>query len=154
VAWLWRYAEVSRSANSRYLEALAVVDGQQQARQLLDAATRPAKLGQRRRRALQPLSPQEQALFRAVLRGEHRLQGFRQREVVARLYPVATRDLAEGRRRSARVTRQIQLLRAHGLVAKVPRSRRYRVTAKGEALMSAAIYVRYKYLPKELSEAV
>ena len=52
-----------------------------------------------------------------------------------------------------RVTRQIQLLRAHGLVAKIPRSRRYRVTAKGEALMSAAIYVRHKYLPREIRDA-
>lgn len=151
VAWLWRYAEVSRSANGRYLEALAVVDDQRPARELLDRATRPAKLGRRRKRALQPLSPEDQALFLAVLRGENRLQGFRNREVAARLYPRPARDLAERRRRSARVTRQIQLLRAHGLVAKVPRSRRYRVTAKGEALMSAAIYVRYKHLPKELS---
>ena len=154
VAWLWRYAEVSRSANGRYLEALTVVDNQHQARELLDRATRPAKLGKQRKRALQPLSPQDQALFLAVLRGEHRLQGFRQRDVAARLYPRPSKDAAERRRRSARVTRQLQLLRAHGLVAKVPRARRYRVTAKGEALMSAAIYVRYKHLPKELSEAV
>jgi hypothetical protein len=41
------------------------------------------------------------------------------------------------------------LLRAHGLRAKIPRSHRYRVTAKGEALMSAAIYVRPKIFPKE-----
>jgi hypothetical protein len=45
------------------------------------------------------------------------------------------------------VTRQLQLLRAHGLIAKIPRSRRYRVTAKGEVLMTAAIYVHDKYLP-------
>jgi hypothetical protein len=153
VAWLWRYAEVSRSANSRYLEALAVVDDDRQARRLLDRVTKPAKLNGRRKRALQPLSAAEQQLFWAVLRGEHRLQGFRNKDVARRLYAQEAQDAGERRRRCGRVTRLIQLLRAHGLVAKIPRSRRYRVTTKGEALMSAAIDVRYKYLPKELHEA-
>jgi hypothetical protein len=153
VAWLWRYAEISRAANSRYLEALAVVDDWRGARQLLDQATRPARLGARRKRALQPLSPQDQALFLAVLRGEHRLRGVSNAEVAARLFGPAPRDVAERRRRCARVTRLLQVLRAHGLLAKIPRTRRYRVTAKGEALMSAAVYIRYKYLPQELHEA-
>ena len=153
VAWLWRFAEVSRSANSRYLDALAVVDDDGVARRLLDRATKPAKLNGRRRRDLQPLSPADQALFLAVLRGEHGLHGFRNRDLAARLYAKGTKDAGERRRRCGRVTRLIQVLRAHGLVAKIPRTRRYRVTAQGEALMSAAIYVRYKYLPKELREA-
>jgi hypothetical protein len=100
------------------------------------------------------LSPQDQALFLAVLRGEHRLRGVSNGEVAARLFGPVPRDGAERRRRCARVTRLLQLLRAHGLLAKIPRSRRYRVTAKGEALMSAAVYIRYKYLPQELHEAV
>jgi len=153
VAWLWRYAEVSRAANGRYLEALAVVEDDGAARRLLDRVTRPAKLAGRRRRALQPLSPADQALFLAVLRGEHRLHGLQNRDLAKHLYPKATRDPVQRRRRGARVTRLIQLLRAHGLVAKIPRSRRYRVTAVGEALMSAAVYVRYKHLPKELHDA-
>jgi hypothetical protein len=153
VAWLWRYAEVSRAANGRYLEALAVVDDWQKTRETLDQATRPASFGKQRKRALQPLSPKDQALFLAVLRGENRVQGFRNKDVAKELYRTEASDSAERRRRSGRVTRLIQLLRAHGLVAKVPRARRYRVTAKGEALMSAAIYVKHKYLPREIHEA-
>ncbi len=152
VAWLWRFAEVSRSANGRYLEALAVVEDDGAARRLLDRVTRPAKLNGQRRRALQPLSSADQALFLAVLRGEHRLRGFRNRDLAAHLYPRPTRDRAERNRRCARVTRLIQLLRARGLIAKIPGTRRYRVTPQAAALMSAAIYVRYKHLPKELHE--
>jgi hypothetical protein len=152
VAWLWRYGELSRTANSRYLEALAAVDDWRGERAAWDRATRPARLGSRRKRALQPLGPADQALFLAVLRGDGCVRGVSNREVAARLYGAVPRALAERRRRSARVTRQLQLLRAHGLLAKIPRTRRYRVTAKGEALMSAAIYVRRKYLPKELQE--
>lgn len=41
-------------------------------------------------------------------------------------------------------------LRAPGLIAKIPHAHRYRVTTKGEAQMSAAIYARYEVFPKEL----
>lgn len=151
VAWLWRYAEVSRSANSRYLEALAVVDDDSAARRLLDRVTRPAKLNGRSKRALQPLGPADQQLFLAALRGEHRLQGFRNKDLAQRLYAKDTKDPRERRRRSARVTRLIQLLRAHRLVAKIPRTRRYRVTAQGELLMSAAIKAKEVHLPEQIS---
>jgi hypothetical protein len=154
VAWLWRYAEVGRKANGRYLEALAAVDDNSEARKLLDRVSRPAKLNDRRRRALQPLSPTDQALFLAVLRGEHRVRGFRNQDVARHLEGSSGKTSAEERRRRCgRVTRLIQLLRAHRLVAKIPRSRRYRITTQGELLMSVAIYVRHKYLPKELSQA-
>lgn len=147
VAWLWRYAAVSQASNARYLAALAVVDDDSDARRLLDRATRPAPWHGRRKRALQPMATADQALFLAVLRGEHRLRGFRNADLTRHLYARPTRDSAERRRRGARVTRQIQLLRAHGLVAKIPHTRRYRVTAHGEKLMSAAILVKEQYLP-------
>jgi hypothetical protein len=149
VAWLWRYAEVGLAANRRYLEALAQVDDIGPARRLLDDVCQPVAWGCRRRRGLQPLSRQDQALFLAVLRGEHHLHGLRNRDLAERLFGEAPGDPAERRRRGARVTRLIQLLRAHGMLAKVPRSRRYRVTANGQRLFSAAVYVRYKYLPQE-----
>jgi hypothetical protein len=153
VAWLWRYAEVSRAANGRYLDALVGVDDDSKARRLLDRVTKPAKLNGRRKRALQPLSPADQQLFLAALRGEHRLQGFRNKDLARQLYAKGTKDPAEGRRRCGRVSRLIQLLRAHGLVAKIPRTRRYRVTARGELLMSAALKVKEIHLPKKISEA-
>jgi hypothetical protein len=149
VAWLWRYAAVSRASNARYLAALAVVDDDSNLRRLVDRATRPAFWHGRRKRALQPLAAAEQALFLAILRGEHRLRGFRNADLARHLETRPTRDPAERRRRAARVTRQIQLLRAHGLVAKIPYTRRYRVTAAGEKIMSAAIRVKEHYLPAE-----
>ena len=153
VAWLWRYAEVSRAANGRYLGALSAADDDNAARRLLDRAVKPAKLHGRRKRALQPLSAADQALFLAALRGEHRLHGFRNKDIARQLYPQATKDAGEQRRRCARVTRQIQLLRAHGLAAKIPRSRRYRVTAAGEQVMSAALKVKELHLPAEIHKA-
>jgi hypothetical protein len=153
VAWLWRYAEVSRAANSRYLEALLAVDDDSAARRLLDRATRPAELNGRRKRALQPLSPADQQLFLAVMRGEHRLRGFRNRDLEQHLYAMPPQDRAEARRRCGRVTRLIQMLRAHGLVAKIPHTRRYRITAAGERVMGAAIKTKELHLPQQIHAA-
>jgi hypothetical protein len=152
VAWLWRYAEVSFAANRRYLEALAMVDDPTPVRRLMDGICQSVSWQKRRRRALQPLSPHDQALFLAALRGEHHLHGLRNRDLAQRLYGPPAKDKVQKRRQSARVTRLIHLLRAHGLLTKLPRTRRYRITTNGHRLMNAAIYVRHKHLPKELSE--
>jgi hypothetical protein len=150
VANFYHYHEVAHAANDRYLSALAVVDRPQASLKVLDRVNKPARLGQRRRRGLNLLRVEEQTLFRAVLRGEHQINGFRNRDIQAVLFPKQVRDDGERRRRTAHVSRLLQLLRAHGLIAKIPHSHRYRVTAKGEVLMSAAIYARHKLFPKEL----
>jgi hypothetical protein len=150
VANFYHYHAVARAANERYLNALAAVDRPQASLKVLDRVHQPARLGPRRRRGLNLLRGAEQALFRAVLRGEHHLNGFRNRDVQAILFPQRVRDGGERRRRTAHVSRLLHLLRAHGLIAKVPHSHRYRVTAKGEALMSTALYARHKLFPIEL----
>ena len=54
------------------------------------------------------------------------------------------------RGKSARVTRQLHLLHAHGLIAKIPRSRRWRVTSRGAAVSGAAIHYRQRALPEQI----
>jgi len=153
VANFYHYHEVARAANERYLSALAVVDRPQARLKILDRVQRPARLGPRRRRGLNLLRVQEQQLFRAVLRGEHHVNGFRNRDIQAALFPARVKGAAEQRRRTAHVSRLLHLLRAHRLIAKMPHTHRYRVTSKGEAVMSAALYARCKVFPKELQDA-
>ncbi len=152
VANFYHYHHVCRAANHRYLEALAVVEAPRAIEKQLDRASQPTRFHGRRRRGLNLLRVEEQRLFRAVLRGQHRLQGFRNRDVAEYLFGGTPRDPLARRRQTVRVSRLLQLLRGHGLIAKVPRSHRYRVTAKGDALMNAALYARYKVFPKELKE--
>src|SRR5262245_53699453 len=80
------------------------------------------------------------------------LSGFRNADVARHLFPSVARTAQERRRRTAAVSRKLQLLRAHGLIAPVPHSYRYQITRKGENLMNAAIAVRSKAFPKELPE--
>jgi hypothetical protein len=148
----YHYHEVARASNERYLTALATVTLPTASVQQLDQVHRPVRFRRRRCRALNVLSAGEQQLFLAVLRGEHRLTGFRNADVARRVFPSVARTAQERRRRTAAVSRKLQLLRAHGLIAPVPHSYRYQITRKGENLMNAAIAVRSKAFPKELPE--
>jgi hypothetical protein len=86
-----------------------------------------------------PLNPADLALFRVALAGEHAIVGFRNHDLTRRLYRRPPADRDEAHRRCERVSRLIVKLRGHGLVAKVPRSRLYRVTHYGQQVMTAAV---------------
>lgn len=153
VANLRRYAHVGRKANERYLEALSVVDDPGVGQNELERQCARVTYRGRPRRGLQPLNRADQALFTAVLHGEFAVRGFRNRELAAHLFASPPRDRVERRRRCGQVSRHISLLRAHGLVAKVPRSRRYRVTDLGQRFMTTAIHLRAKLFPDQLAQA-
>jgi hypothetical protein len=153
VANLYRYAQVGQTANERFLEALAVVDDLGISEKALQRRCAPVCYQGRMRRALQPLGADDQALFQAALRGEHLLRGFRNGELAQCLFGPSPDAPGERRRQCGRTSRRISLLRAHGLVAKFPRSRRYRVTERGQRFMSAAIHLRTELFPKELHRA-
>jgi hypothetical protein len=151
VANFYQYHAVARAANERYLNALSVVDGPCATAKQLDRVCKPAKFHQRRRRGLNLLHPDEQRLFRAILRGDWRLQGFRNRDLIVELYGSTAVPLEERRRRSLRMCRHLQLLRAHSLIAKIPHSNRYKVTDQGDALMWSAVFLRIDRFPKALN---
>lgn len=139
---LGRRVEISRAANKRYLEALAVVEVPSPAHALLDGVSRPVRKKQRPYRALRPVSPQEAAVFAAVLKGEFLLKGFTNRDLREQLESGNMADPQQRRRASGRTTRRLRLLRAHGLIRKVSHTRYYRVTAKGQQIMTAALKLR------------
>ncbi len=153
VANFYHYQHVAHAANQRYLDALAVVVLPSATAKQAERLSEPVRYRGRTRRGLNVLRDQEQRLFRAVLNGRHRLLGLRNRDVAEALYGAAPIPPLERRRRTARISRQLQLLRAHGLISKVPHSQRYQVTAKGEAVMGTALYIRHKMFPRELGDA-
>ena len=81
-------------------------------------------------------------MLRAISDPRWMVNGLRNRDLVAVLYPTASEDPAEKRRRSGRVTRLLRLLRGHGLLQKVPHTHRYQVGAQARttilALLAAA----------------
>jgi len=151
VAFLPRYATVSAAANQRYLEALAVVDDPAPAHRALDRLVEPVRDAHgRSSRAFNPAAVPDLTFFTAVLRGEHTLQGFRNRDGRARLFgPTAATD----HRRGPQVSRLVKRLHLRGLVAKIPRSRRWRITQLSHTVLSAAVHLREEDFPTAFLKA-
>ena len=147
VANFWRYAQVGQQANGRYLDALAHAQPKGKAIAELDGLCRSRLEKGKRYAKFNPVAAEDTALFAAVLAGEHQLNGFRNKDLQARLFSTPARSDQEQRRRSAQVTRWIAKLRGHHLIAKVKASRLYRVTARGLRLLAAALWCRNKEFP-------
>lgn len=136
-----RRAEISHAANQRYLTALAVVDQARPLGQLADQLARRVTWKGRPARGLNPLSGADSTLLQAVLRGEFAIQGFRNRDLRAVLFPGRATD-AEQRRQAARITRLLRLLRAHKLIRKIPKTHRYQVSNSGRQIIPAFLAAR------------
>lgn len=129
VANLYRYVEVCLSANRKYLNALSCVDDPGPSRKELTELSEAVIRKQQRLSGFNPVQRSTTALFKEVLNGDYIVQGFRNADIRTVLFG---KTAAPGeRRRSARISRLFKKLHARGLIAKIPRSRRWRVTQKG-----------------------
>jgi hypothetical protein len=149
VSDLPRRTEISQRSNERCLEALAAVETEQTVGELTAKVCERTEWKGRPVRALNLLAADDLHLLRTVARGEFVLNGFRNRDVRATLFGSKVEDAAEAKRQSAAVTRQLRLLRAHGVIQKVATTHRYQVTSKGRELI-AAVTTTHAAQPKTL----
>ena len=138
-------AQVGQGSNERYLEALAGVAATTTVAELTaswcERAVEPGP-GSRAVRALNPLAEEDAALLAAVADPKWSVNGLRNRDLAEALYGAAPEDAGERRQRSARVSRLLRLLRAHGIVMKVPKRHLYRVNDKSRDGLSAILAAR------------
>jgi len=142
IADLQRRAHLSKASNQRYLDALAAIDTSRTIRELITPLCRPVEWKQHRVRALRPLAADDARLLQVIHRGDYVLSGFRNRDLRAALYDSPSDDSAERKRRAAKVTRLIRMLRAHNLIHKTTGTHRYMVTDKGREAITALLTVR------------
>jgi hypothetical protein len=139
IADLHRRAQVSQKALDRYATALAGVDDSTTLRELTAAVEKRVIWNGRSVRALHPFEAGDLDLLKAVGHGEFTINGLRNRDLQALLFatPAASQD--EARQRSALISRKLRLLRAHGIIQKLPHTHRYQVTARGRLLLNAVL---------------
>ncbi|HMB04071.1 MAG TPA: hypothetical protein VKP69_10085 [Isosphaeraceae bacterium] len=147
VASLVDYQEQALACNRRYLDALAVVDDPAPAYQDLRHLTEPTVVDGRSYAGFNPARRDDVRLFRAVLGGDHIARGFRNADIRE---PLFGRPLHRGqqRRASAAVGRLLKRLHVRHLVAKIPRTRRWRVTEHGRHLLGRAVQLYYPIWPE------
>jgi hypothetical protein len=141
VADLPRRARLSQSANERYLEALSTITADTPLSELMDKLCQRVEVNGRRHRGLRPFDPEDVQLLQVVSRGEFFISGFRNRDVRTSLYG-ETEDAVARRRQSGRVSRKLAMLRAHGLIKKIPRTHRYLLTETGVKAITAILSAR------------
>ncbi len=136
VGSLVHYQEQALACNRRYLDALAVVDDPAPAYRQLRQLTEPKVVAGRSYAGFNPARRDDVRLFAAVLDGDHIARGFRNKDIRAAIFGA---DSKPAPRQSAAVGRLLKRLHARHLVAKIPRTRRWRVTESGRHLLSLAV---------------
>src|SRR5664279_5194786 len=135
IADLHRRTEVSQKANERLLNALASVDDSRTVEELTAKIQKRTTLGGRNVRGLRPWGDDKE-LLAAINHGEFTINGMRNRNLQELLYDTPSQEPAERRRRSSAISRKLRMLRAHGIIQKVPGLTAIKSPKPGELLSS------------------
>ena len=114
------------------------MDDSRRLAELIADVQQPTKWKQRRVRAIQPFG-EDRTLLEAVNHGEFLINGLRNRDLQAILYPQPAESPKQQRRRSAALSRKIRMLRAHGIIHKIPRTHRYKVAPEARTMIVAIL---------------
>jgi hypothetical protein len=147
VASLVDYQDQALACNRRYLDALAVVNDPTPAYRELRHLTEPTVVNGRSSAGFNPARRDDVRFFRAVLDGDRIARGFRNADIREPLFGRSLKP-CERRRASAAVGRLLKRLHVRHLVAKIPRTRRWRVTEHGRQLLGRALQLYYPTWPE------
>lgn len=153
IADLHRRAEVSQKALDRYCDALAAVDDSTTLQELTARIEQRIQWNGTSVRALHPFDPADCALLEAVNRGEFTINGLRNRDLQRLLYSAPANSKQKTRQRSAAVSRKLRLLRAHGLIQKLPHTHRYQVSENGRLILNAILSARHATVNQLIANA-
>ncbi len=141
---LHHYQRHALACNQRYLQALCHVSDPTPSYRELANLAEPKRVYGRNSAGFNPAAREDLELFAAVLDGNHIPQGFRNEDLRTALKRTKT---APARRTSAAVTRLLKRLHVRGLIAKISRTRRWRVTESGRKVLSCVLALYRKDWP-------
>ena len=143
---LQRRCEISRQSNERYLDALGALEVDKTLHEVAqDVCNRTSRNG-RAIRGLNPWNKDDYRLLTFLAKGEFAVNGFRNKQLRLWIEPHAqslSRD--ECKKLTAKATRLIGMLRAHGLIRKVPKENRYLLTKKGQIFVYRPRFFGHKF---------
>jgi hypothetical protein len=139
------YQKHALASNQRYLEALATVDDPTPDYNDLAQLTEARRHQGHSYAGFNPARAHDVKFLAAVAAGDHIAQGFRNCDIREELYPAATVNQRQQRRRSAAVGRLLKRLHVRGMLAKIPRTRRWRVSGKGRRIIGDVLRTYRRY---------
>lgn len=147
---LYRYAEVSKSCNNRFLDALVNVIPVESTLKKIDNICSRKKVDGKSVKGFNVWDPDFVRTMETISQGNFLLNGFRNKDIAHLVYP----EIKCKKKRSAKTTRLLKRLRLFGLIRKVPKVRRYQVTSNGRQIMGTLIELRRRHFPQLFAEFV
>jgi hypothetical protein len=138
IADIYRRSRVSNNCNERYLEALSSLTVNESFYKLISPVCKPTEYRNRRARPLRPWEEYDSKVFKIIGNGDFILNGFRNKDIREKLFP-GLEGKDEIKKASSKVTRFLWLLRAHGLIRKIPKTHRYQITDSGRKKIAAIL---------------
>lgn len=142
---LYRYAEVSKSANFRYLEAFKGIIPKKSIEAEINAICHNKTINDKHYTGFNVWEEDTFRLITELSNGSYLIKGFTNHDIRRALYLKQEADLKATRNR---VTRLFAKLRAHNLIKKVPHSLRYHLTEKGRRVFGALIETKNRTYPE------
>ena len=146
---LYRYAEVSKACNQRFVDAMVDIVPVRSVQQEIASVCSGKTIKGKRVPGFNVWFPDVLRIMEAVSDGRYLISGFRNRDIGKVIFP----DMEDAKKLSSKTSRTLRKLRQHGLIKKVPRSRRYHVTSKGRRIMGVLIELYHKDYPELMAKA-
>lgn len=124
-----RLREIGFAANRRLLDVQRISHDCAVGEDTWESVVRPITVGEQRASALRFDDPRVQALFLVLVLFVFQTDGFRSaelREPLAQLLGIDPTNITRGR-----MTYDLRRLRLHGIIAKIPKTHRFRITPAG-----------------------
>jgi hypothetical protein len=128
-------AIVSQEVNDRFMNDLSALKDEAPAGKLIDEVCCKRTQADRRFRALDPTG-KDRELLQAIADPKFRISGITNkmlRQILSEAHFGAGRS---EKQLSAKISRHFRLLRAHGIIRKLPKQNRYQLTTKGVKLVN------------------
>ncbi len=147
ISCLYRYAEVAKACNLRYLNSLNSVNRNnvldRKIEQLCNGVetilSKKSDATPRKYSGFNVISDFSCNIFNAVLNGAFKIRGFQNKDLRVLLIQLGVfykQKVENTKKLAGKITRLIAKLRAHKIVSKLPKTNRYRVTNSGEEIIS------------------
>ena len=147
---MYRYAEVAKACNLRYMNSLTSVDRDNTLDRKIESLCNSieTKLSTkhdskpRRYSGFNLLNSFSCAVFNAVLNGAFKIRGFSNKNlrlILLEQNALSLKPSSDMKKISAKITRLIAKLRAHKLISKLPNTCKYRVTKIGEEILARVL---------------
>ncbi len=147
---LYRYAEVSKACNQRFIDAMTDIVPVRSVQKEIGSICSGKTVKGKRVPGFNVWSPDVLRIMEAVSDGRYLINGFRNKDIRETIFP----SMQDAKKRSSKTSRILKKLRQHGLIKKVPHSRRYHVTSKGRRIMGTLIELHHKDYPELIAKAV